>query len=107
MKLSQLTGNRELQKLKRLSMERLIKAVLLENPHSHRQERLVYETTPDHLTIHMDKEATKIRANNLDQQQCPVRTTTQNKRILTQWMLIGHRNVDFLSNITTVRNWEI
>ena len=45
-------------------MEKQIKAVLRENPSSHRQESLEYRMTPEHHIIHTDKEATKIGANH-------------------------------------------
>ena len=48
-------------------MAKRIKADRVGNPPQIRQEHLVYGTTPGkHITI-MDKVATRIRANNLDQ----------------------------------------
>ena len=81
-----LTGNGAFQRLKKPFMERRIKVVLRGNPHSHRQECLVYGMTlSNHITL-MDKVATKIRANHQpDQQWHPVRTTDWNKKIPMLW----------------------
>ena len=98
MKQLQLTSNGELRKLKKLSTERQIKAVLQGNPHSHRQERRQSGMPLDNHIIHTDKVAIRIKANNHqpDRRRRPVRNTNRDKRIPMQWTSIGHRSTDLL-----------
>ena len=107
MKQLQSTGNGELQKLKKLSTERQIKAVLRGNPHSHRQERCWSRMPLDNHIIHMDKVAIRIEANNHqpDRRRRPVRTTDQDRKIPMLWTWIGHRSADLLLNVTDVKKW--